>query len=75
MKKHQPCKFGMDVKSKLLEMNQTQTWLIEEVKGITGLYVDSSLMYKIITGERAPTKIIQAIREILQLPNDQQKGA
>lgn len=65
----------MDVKSKLLEMNQTQTWLIEEVKGITGLYVDSSLMYKIITGERAPTKIIQAIREILQLPNDQQKGA
>ena len=49
MNKHRPCDFGMAIKSKLLEMNQTQTWLIEEVKKCTGLYVDSSLMFKITT--------------------------
>lgn len=68
MNKHRPCDFGMAIKSKLLEMNQTQTWLIEEVKKCTGLYVDSSLMFKIIVGERTTPKIVQAIRDILQLP-------
>ncbi len=70
MKKRQPCKFGMAIKSRLLEMNQTQTWLIEEVKRITGLYVDSSLMFKIITGEREPAKIVQAIRSVLKLSDE-----
>lgn len=60
----------MAIKSRLLEMNQTQTWLIEEVKRITGLYVDSSLMFKIITGERAPAKIVQAIQSILKLSDE-----
>lgn len=60
----------MAIKSRLLEMNQTQTWLIEEVKRITGLYVDSSLMFKIITGEREPAKIVQAIRSVLKLSDE-----
>ena len=41
-----------------------------EIKERTGLYVDSGYMYKILTGQRNAPKIVAAIREILNLPNE-----
>ena len=57
--------FGLDVKTKLLRMGKTQTWLEEEVSKRTGLFVDDSYMYKILTGQRNAPKIVSAICEIL----------
>ena len=60
-------KFGLTVKTKLLEQGVTQTWLEEEVTKRTGLFVDSSYMYKILTGQRNAPKIVEAICEILNI--------
>lgn len=60
--------FGLAVKTKLLGPPvRTQTWLAEEVRTATGLYVDDAYISKILTGQRNAPKITQAIREILDL--------
>lgn len=66
--------FGKAIKKHLIDMGRTQTWLIEQVTRETGLYFDSSYMYKIQTGQLSTPKIVQAIREILDLP-EQEQGA
>lgn len=61
--------FGLAVKTKLLgPPTRTQSWLADEVRLATGLYVDTAYISKILTGQRAAPKIVQAIREILELP-------
>lgn len=59
--------FGLCVKTELLKSGRTQTWLESTVQEKTGLFVDSSYMYKILTGQRSAPKITQAICEILNL--------
>ncbi len=62
--------FGKAVKKKLVDIDRNQNWLIEQVRIKTGLYFDSSYMGKILTGQLTTPKIIQAIREILDIPED-----
>lgn len=64
--------FGKEIKKRLVDIDRTQAWLIEQVQGTTGLYFDRSYMHKIQTGQLATPKIIQAIREILDLPEQGQ---
>ena len=59
--------FGLCVKTELLRMGKEQKWLLEEISGKTGLFVDSGYMYKILTGQRKAPKIVTAIREILSI--------
>lgn len=59
--------FGLCVKTKLLRDGKEQKWLEEAVAEKTGLFVDSGYMYKILTGQRNAPKIVQAIREILEI--------
>lgn len=62
-------RFGLAVKTKLLgPPTRTQAWLADKVKMATGLYVDDAYISKILTGQRNAPKIVQAIREILELP-------
>lgn len=60
--------FGLCVKTELLRTGRTQTWLEGEIRSRYGFFVDNGYLYKIFTGQRHPQKIIQAIREILELP-------
>ena len=60
--------FGLCVKTELLKTGRTQKWLEEEIGNRYGMYADSGYMYKILTGQRNAPKIVQAIREILELP-------
>ena len=65
--------FGKSIKKKLVDLDLTQNWLIEQVTEKTGLFFDSSYLNKILTGKKATPKIVRAIREILELeevPND-----
>lgn len=58
--------YGIKVKIKLMQINKTQSWLIEEVKNLLPQkYVDSSNIYKILTGEIKSTEIKTAINQIL----------
>ena len=63
--------FGLCVKTKLLQTGVDQKCLIEAIKKKTGLYVDSSYLGKILTGKRNAPKIVEAICEILNIPNNQ----
>ena len=60
--------FGVAVKTKLLLIGKTQLWLQDEASKKTGLFVDNGYLYKILTGERNAPKVVQAIREILDIP-------
>ena len=68
------CRFGKIVKTKLVEIEQKQEWLIREVSKRTGLYFDRSYMNKILTGQNTNPKIIAAIREILDLPEENEES-
>lgn len=64
--------FGKAVKIRLVEMEKTQEWLIEQVKEQTGDYFDSSYLHRILTGKLAAENGIngkpgkaEVIREIL----------
>lgn len=59
--------FGKDISKRLIDLDKPQTWLIEEVRSKTGLYFDDSYMYKIKTGQLSTPKIVQAIRDILEI--------
>lgn len=59
--------FGKQIKKRLVDIDRSQAWLIEQVRAQTGLYFDRSYMYKIQTGQLETPKIVQAIREILDL--------
>ena len=59
--------FGKRVKIRLIEMERNQDWLIAKVKEKTGLYFDSSYLYKVMTGKLATPKIVEAIVDILDL--------
>jgi len=48
----------------------SQSELESIVSKETGLFVDSGYMYKILTGQRNPEKVIASIRKILDIPND-----
>ena len=61
--------FGLQVKTELLRKGKSQKWLEESVSEATGLFVDGSYMYKVLTGERNAPKIVQAIKEILNIPD------
>lgn len=61
------CEFGVEVKTKLIEMNKNQTWLIEEIRKETGMYADTGYLNKIFTGKRKAPKIRDAITKILAM--------
>lgn len=61
--------FGKQVKYRLIDLGKTQTWLQEQVTAKTGLFMDSSYMYKILTGQKNTPKIVSAIHEILDIPD------
>ena len=43
--------FGKAVKIRLIEMDKTQAWLIEQVKEKTGDFFDSSYLHRILSGK------------------------
>ena len=60
--------FGLCVKTELLRRGMEQKELEKSIAEKTGLYVDSSYLSKIFTGQRNAPKVVQAIREILDIP-------
>ncbi len=60
--------FGKEIKKRLVDLGRKQTWLIEQIKDKTGLYFDRSYLHKVMTGQLNTPKVVQAIREVLDIP-------
>lgn len=58
--------FGLCVKTELLRRGKPQKWLEGKITE-KGMYMDNGYMYKILTGQRSAPKVVQAIREVLEL--------
>lgn len=67
----QLCEYGKKIKIRLVEISQTQNWLIQEVEKDTGLYFDSGYLHRILTGKAKTPSIINSISKILEI----QEGA
>ena len=66
-------RFGLAVKTKLLNHPiSTQARLAEEVSKKTDMFVDDAYLSKILTGQRSAPKIVQAIRDILEISDTPQ---
>lgn len=59
--------YGKAIKGRLVELNETQDWLVARVSEKTGLYFDTSYLHKIMVGKLKGEKIISAINEILDI--------
>ena len=57
--------FGKRIEKKLVDLDKNQEWLMEQIRAKTGLYVDSSYMYKIKTGKCSTPSIVNAICDVL----------
>lgn len=68
MQKSKLTDFGLCVKTELLRKGMSQAELEKSVSEDTGLFVDSGYMYKILTGQRSPEKIVSSICRILDIP-------
>ena len=59
--------FGKQVKKRLVDIDKNQSWLIDEVRKRTGLFVDSGYLWRILTGARHAPRVTEAICEILNI--------
>lgn len=75
MRKRIPTEFGRAVQVRLLDTGMTQEDLIARVKNDYKQFLDSSYLYKILTGQRKAPKVVKAIREVLDLPDQDQSTA
>lgn len=66
--------YGKQIKKRLVDLDQSQSWLIQEVMKRTGLFLDSGYLYKIMTGQRRAPSIVNAINEILSLTDKLNAG-
>lgn len=66
VRKHPLSAFGAEVKMELMLMNRTQSWLIAEInQRFPFLYVDSSVINKVLTGRIKSGKVVEAVKEVL----------
>ena len=61
------CQYGKEIKKRLVDIDKTQTWLIEQVKQDTGLYFDDSYLYKVMAGKNSNPKIKASIEKVLDV--------
>lgn len=66
------CEFGKEIKKRLVDIDQTQEWLIQKVAKDTGKYFDSGYLQRILRGDVATPGIVASICETLEIPLPQE---
>lgn len=67
MKKRPLTEFGKEIKLELVLQNKTQDWLIQTIRQQTDRYVDTSILYKIMTGQVHSSGLEYEIRKALSM--------
>ena len=65
------CDFGKKIEIRLVEINRTNAWLIDQVANDTHRYFDRSYLHKVKTGELSTPKIVKSISKILNIPTEE----
>ncbi len=65
MRKRNLTEFGKEIKVELIIRNQSQTWLIEQVRQRTDQYIDTSNLYKLMTGQINNSGLTEVIAHVL----------
>lgn len=68
--KYRVTPFGKAVKVRLIEIGESQEWLIKQCREATGRYIDSSYFNRILTGRCKPQIIISTICKILNIDEE-----
>lgn len=63
----QNTEFGKEVRKLLIDRDMSVADLAKEVADKTGLYCDATYIYHIFRGDRNPPKIVEAIKETLNM--------
>jgi hypothetical protein len=66
--------FSKAVRKRLIDLDQSPDWLCEKVSEKTGKYFDSSYLSKILRGVLRTPRMVEAICEILDLPEEGKEG-
>jgi hypothetical protein len=66
--KKELCHFGERIEHRIVDIRQTDKWLIDEVRTDTGKFFDRSYLHKIKTGELSTPGIVASICKILEIP-------
>lgn len=61
------CNFGKEIKKRLVDIDQSQEWLIAEVARDTGKYFDSGYLHRILRGDVFTPGIVASICKILEI--------
>lgn len=61
------CEFGKEVKKRLVDIGQTQSWLAKEVGKDTGLRVDAAYLSNTLAGRRKSEKVINSVKKVLEM--------
>ena len=59
--------YGKTVKHRLIDLDKSQAWLLQEISKRTTLFVDSAYLAKILNGQRNAPKIKAIINEVLDI--------
>lgn len=59
--------YGKTVKHRLIDLDKSQAWLLQEISKRTTLFVDSAYLAKILNGQRNALKIKAIINEVLDI--------
>lgn len=65
------CCFSKEVKRRLVDIEQSQTWLAQMVSKDTGLKVDDAYLSNILSGRRKSEKIISSIKRVLEMEEEE----
>ena len=68
MAKKELCEFGKHIEHQIVEIRQTDKWLIDQVREDTGKFFDRSYLHNIKTGELSTPSIVTSISKILGIP-------
>lgn len=67
MAKKELCEFGKQIEHQIVELRQTDKWLIDQVREDTGKFFDRSYLHKIKTGQISTPGIVASISKILDI--------
>lgn len=57
--------FGIKVKKRLIDLQRTQNWLINEVRISTGMFMDNGYLQKLMTGRATSAHMCAVILDVL----------
>ena len=67
MSKKVRCPFGKEIEKRLVDMDKSKKWLVDEVRKDTQKFFDAGYLQKILTGDKAPATVVASICKILAI--------